>query len=81
MQLKQYLLENNMTLKELAEEIGYDPEYISCVGRGSRFPGKKLKKTLFVFTNGLVTWRDWEELRAEKEIYDNERHIEANAEN
>lgn len=80
MQLKQYLLENNMTLKELSEEIGYDKEYLSCIARGARFPGKKLKKTLFAFTQGDVTWKDWEELRCQKQVHDNEGDIETDPE-
>jgi transcriptional regulator with XRE-family HTH domain len=54
MKLQSYLMENDLTLKEFAEMLGYNPCYLSRIACGSIHPGKKLGRQIQEMTHGQV---------------------------
>lgn len=54
MNLKAYLANKNITLKEFAVKVGCHPHYLSMIGKGRHYPGKRLLSVLKEETEGLV---------------------------
>lgn len=52
--LKAYVANNNMTLKQFAQSIGFSPQYLSNICRGTSTPGRWLVYAVKNATNGVV---------------------------
>ena len=55
MKLKIYLVQNNITVTEFAERIGYSRSQISNIINGASNPSKRLAKAIEKATNGEVS--------------------------
>lgn len=54
MKLRDYLLNLNMTQGEFATMLGINTEYLNCIIRGKKKPGKHLALVISNMTNGQV---------------------------
>ena len=55
MDLKEYLYQKRLTLKQFSEIIGYNRSYLSLIMNGKLKPSKRLAKDIQEATNGQVT--------------------------
>lgn len=58
MQLKQYLHENKIEIKDFAKKIDFHPGYVSQVGNFELRPGRKFIKAVEKYTKNIVTEDD-----------------------
>jgi transcriptional regulator with XRE-family HTH domain len=56
MNLKVYLANNDMTMRDFCSRINYDPRYLSLIMNGHKIPGRKLAEQIENLTNGQVTF-------------------------
>jgi hypothetical protein len=54
MNLKSYLANIDMNIKDFAKKIGYNSMYISCVIHKKKIPSKRLSMAIEAATNGVV---------------------------
>lgn len=52
--LRSYLAETGMSIKQLSEMIEYNPEYIRQIARGHALPSHRLARDILKATNGVV---------------------------
>ncbi len=52
--LKAYLANVGMTLRDFADQIEYDPRYLSKVVYDKRPCGRKLAKSIYEATSGII---------------------------
>jgi len=58
MELRQYLFDNRMTVRDFARQVNYIPLYVSGVKNFTKWPGRKLKEAIYNATDGLVDYDD-----------------------
>lgn len=58
MKFRQYLWARNLTIKEFALTMRYDPGYLGQVMNGKKMPGRKLSEDIESATNGEITIED-----------------------
>lgn len=58
MKFRQYLWARNLTIKEFALTMRYDPGYLGQVMNGKKMPGRKLSEDIEAATNGEITIDD-----------------------
>lgn len=58
MELKIYLVQNRLTIKEFCEKIGYSRNQISGIANGKLKPSLRLAKVIEEATDGQVTVKD-----------------------
>lgn len=74
--LKAYLCQINMTVKDFCEIIDYNPTYLSHILNGRVLPGHRLARDINKATNGVVKIqaaprkRDMKRMEAEKQQQD-----------
>jgi hypothetical protein len=56
MNLKAYLANINMTLKDFGAYIEVDPRYLSSISKGRLLPGPRLARDIEKATDGVVTF-------------------------
>lgn len=56
MELRQYLFDNRMTVRDFARRVNYIPLYVSGVKNFTKWPGRKLKEAIYNATDGLVDY-------------------------
>ena len=61
MLLRQYLIENRITITEFAERVGVSRNYLNQLVLGNYKPGKSLAKVIESETQGLVKKQDFEQ--------------------
>ncbi len=52
--LKAYLANINMTVKDFGEIIDCDPKYLSRLMNGKKYPSKRLSKDIRLATDGII---------------------------
>jgi ribosome-binding protein aMBF1 (putative translation factor) len=52
--LRSYLAETGMSIKQLSEKICYNTEYLRQVARGNAIPSHRLARDIFNITGGVV---------------------------
>ncbi len=55
-QLKIYLIQNDITMQQLADKIDFTRTYLSSVSLGRMNPGRKFCEKLAEATNGELSW-------------------------
>lgn len=58
MKFRQYLWTRNLTIKEFALSMRYDPGYLGQVMNGKKKPGRKLSEDIEAATDGEITIDD-----------------------
>jgi len=54
MRLKQWMINNKITVSDLSEAINYQKQYMYKIIREEMKPGKKLAETIYKYTQGNV---------------------------
>lgn len=72
MNLKAYLAEIGVSLKDLARILDYDPRYLSHVMHGHTKPSIRLSKEIEKLTNGEVKIKPSLKTKVAREAYDEE---------
>lgn len=67
MNLRDYLIENCITVKEFAKQIGYDKGHISRIVHGRKMPGEILAVIIERATHGQVKRDSYRLLDKDKE--------------
>lgn len=55
--LQRWLVDQKMTMKAFAKELGCDPHYLSAVASGKRVPSTRMARHMELLTKGAITAR------------------------
>lgn len=58
MAIKRYVLENGITIKQFALDLGYTPHHIYMISLGYIYPSDDLAKAIEVYTKGQIKAAD-----------------------
>ena len=58
MNIRDYIIEKNLTQKQFAESIGVSVMAVSMYTRNMRTPGRTVARRIIAETGGVVTWDD-----------------------
>ncbi len=72
--LRSYLAETGMSIKQLSEMISYNPEYIRQIARGHASPSHRLARDILKVTNGVVKLQTKAKKSQKNQCENNENH-------
>lgn len=70
--LRSYLAETGMSIKQLSEMIEYNPEYIRQIARGHALPSHRLARDILKVTNGVVKLKTKADKSTDSKTNDNQ---------
>ena len=70
--LRSYLAETGMSIRQLSDKIHYNAEYLRQVARGKAFPSFRLSRDIFNITGGVVKLKTKAEQANEGQTQNNE---------
>lgn len=65
MKLREWIHKEGMLVKEFADKIGYDPDYLSGMMNGTKKTTAKLIDKIKLITKGKVREQDWIDIVAD----------------